>query len=132
MTEYIWKEEYSIGIEKLDREHQHIMGIINELKRAIDEKKTKELTSVILSELILYMNYHFKTEELYIELYDKEHLAAHKIGHRNLRRRLAQMQKDQKAGKDVSRELARLLTANFEKHMKDNDRQLATQILQNA
>jgi hemerythrin len=132
MDRIVWKNEMSVGVEKLDLEHQHILGIINELKDAIANNITGELTGVILSELILYMKYHFKTEELYLKMYKPKDLAKHKLGHKHIGRRLADMKKEFKSGKDVSIKLDRLLTANFERHLKREDKDLANTMIEHT
>ena len=34
-----WKEEYSVGIEEIDDQHQHMVGIINDLFYIINNKE---------------------------------------------------------------------------------------------
>lgn len=77
-----WESNYSVGIENIDKQHNHLIDLINKLYDAMKAKKTNEIMEDILRELINYTLIHFKTEEdLFAEFgYPTavEHTAEHK------------------------------------------------------
>jgi len=81
MEKICWKDEYSVGVEKIDHQHQHLFEIINKLIERPVSSDDSELVSDILTEMINYAREHFSTEEMLmrqygypaIELHEKEH-----------------------------------------------------------
>ena len=43
-TEFVWQDEYNIGVESIDREHQRLFKIINKLFVFREEEKDSQLT----------------------------------------------------------------------------------------
>ncbi len=76
-----WKDNYSVGIEILDEQHQGLVKLINDLHEAMKIGKAKETLNDILNKLIEYTATHFKTEEAFFERYDfpqsKVHIEEH-------------------------------------------------------
>ena len=78
METICWKDEYSIGIEKLDRQHQHLFEITNKLIEASDNS---ELISDILSEMTDYAKEHFTDEEELMQKYGYSEIESQKKQH---------------------------------------------------
>ena len=80
-----WKEEYRIGVEVIDQQHEKLFEIAG---RAFDLLKNTFLTDKydrmveILEELKAYTVFHFETEEKYLEEIGYRKLFSHKIEHR--------------------------------------------------
>ncbi|MES9844035.1 MAG: bacteriohemerythrin [Candidatus Sedimenticola sp. PURPLELP] len=63
MKKIIWKDEFSVGVEELDRQHQQIIDVINTL---IDKPRFLlrfQNVSSALVELTNYVSEHFLLEE---------------------------------------------------------------------
>lgn len=58
-----WTEEFSVGIPEVDREHQTLLALINELYDAVESGVGHEALNKVLDGLILYVSYHFAHEE---------------------------------------------------------------------
>lgn len=58
-----WSENYSVGIEKIDRQHKKIVSFLNELYEAMQCGQGKDVLGKVLSNLVLYTKTHFATEE---------------------------------------------------------------------
>ncbi len=75
-----WTDEFSI-CEPIDSQHKKIIDLINKLYDAFVNAKAKEVVSEIISELIAYADYHFRTEEQMFEKYNyslkHEHIREH-------------------------------------------------------
>lgn len=64
-----WKEEYSIGVPQIDKQHRRLFEIGNSIYELLenyilDDKYDKII--VIIEELKQYTKYHFQTEEQYM------------------------------------------------------------------
>lgn len=58
-----WSEKYAVHVKEFDQQHQKLVTLINDLHDAMKAGKGKEVTELILDELISYTDYHFKAEE---------------------------------------------------------------------
>ena len=79
-----WTEELSVGVEGIDRQHRHLMRLINEVDEVVQEGGTYQQFAPVLSELIDYTRTHFSNEE---ELLEKNHspgIEKHKKAHARL------------------------------------------------
>jgi hemerythrin len=77
-----WEEKYSVGIAKIDEQHQKLFNYLNDYYESIASGKSSETISLTLKNLIDYASYHFKDEEDWMSTipgYDaSEHVAEHK------------------------------------------------------
>ncbi|AET70337.1 hemerythrin-like metal-binding domain-containing protein [Desulfosporosinus orientis DSM 765] len=64
-----WKQEYEIGVELIDKQHQHLLEIGNSIYDLLENyllaDKYDKIVEII-NELREYTKYHFKTEEGYM------------------------------------------------------------------
>ena len=77
-------EEYLVGVDLIDREHEalfHIVARADELVRAFDASSGYDQIIHILEELKNYTKEHFSDEEEYMESIHYEGLAAQKRAH---------------------------------------------------
>ena len=79
-----WKNEYEIGIEKIDMEHKKIFEIANKGYKLLEndfyvDKYDKILD--IIDELREYAQFHFSEEEDYLASIGYKKLFTHKIQH---------------------------------------------------
>ena len=81
MENFCWKDEYSIGVEKLDHQHQHLFEIINKLIEQPGSSGDSTLVPEILTELVNYTREHFTDEEELIQEYGYPELEQHKKQH---------------------------------------------------
>ena len=58
-----WDASLSVGNEKIDKDHEVLVGIVNKLDDAINQAHGNDVISDILSELSDYIGYHFEHEE---------------------------------------------------------------------
>jgi hemerythrin-like metal-binding protein len=81
MEKVCWKDEYSLGIEKIDRQHQHLIEIVNKI---IDQPLSlgdTDLTANTIKEMVCYARQHFADEEKLMRRYGYPNLEAHKKEH---------------------------------------------------
>jgi hemerythrin len=69
MEKLNWKNEYSVGVEKLDNQHRHLLEIVNKLIEHPDTAANPNLVSEILTEMLNYAREHFSDEEELMQEY---------------------------------------------------------------
>ncbi|PKN90321.1 MAG: hypothetical protein CVU42_07110 [Chloroflexi bacterium HGW-Chloroflexi-4] len=79
--EIVWNEEYSVGVNILDRQHQTIINVLNKLFIIYDTTTEAKDLVTILNELIDYANLHFTTEETLLEKYHYRDLIVQRNEH---------------------------------------------------
>ena len=82
MEKIYWKDEYSVGVEKIDHQHRHLFEIINKLieQRSAASPDSK-LVSETLTEMLNYAKEHFATEEELMQEYGYPEIEQHKEQH---------------------------------------------------
>ena len=81
MEKVSWKDEYSVGVAKIDRQHRHLFEIINKLIDHSGTSKDPELVSETLTEMLNYAKEHFTTEEELMQEYGYPEIEPHKEQH---------------------------------------------------
>jgi hemerythrin-like metal-binding protein len=59
----VWSERFSMGLKKIDHQHQQLFKIINDLIANQNAAGGSEIIAEILDRMTKYTEYHFKTEE---------------------------------------------------------------------
>lgn len=79
-----WRDEYSVGIAELDKDHKRLLNLINQLQTAAHYQTSVEYEKEAFSELVDYTKGHFQREEALMEHYDYPGLAAHREQHKEM------------------------------------------------
>jgi hemerythrin len=58
-----WTDKLSVGVREMDRQHQIIIGLINDLHDAMLNRQGQSVLARVLDESIDYAVHHFSTEE---------------------------------------------------------------------
>lgn len=58
-----WDKSMSVGIDMIDKDHQKLLALINQLQTATHYNVDKQMISDVMHELISYTQYHFNREE---------------------------------------------------------------------
>ena len=75
-----WSQAISVGVNKIDNQHQFLFYLINKIERMEAELSGEKLESVIDS-LSGYVQIHFQTEEEYFARYNYADTAEHEKEH---------------------------------------------------
>ena len=99
-TVYIeWKPEFSVGIDRIDKQHQHLVALINQLAAAIANGHSREILGKVLEGLIGYARWHFADEEkLIADKLDPGLLHAHQAEHDKFSQTALKLQADFETG----------------------------------
>ncbi len=79
-----WSEKYSVGIKEIDKQHQKLVELINNLHDGMKAGKGKEVLGGVLNELANYTAFHFGTEENLFEKFGYPEANTHKRQHSDL------------------------------------------------
>jgi len=81
---YQWSEDYMLGIEEIDKQHQRLIEIANQVYAALNDQwrldKYNQILEV-LGELKEYTVYHFKFEEEYMAKISYKKRFSHSLEH---------------------------------------------------
>lgn len=58
-----WSDDFLVGDERIDQDHQMLLGLLNEYINAREQGASSDALTRILSELVLFTRYHFLREE---------------------------------------------------------------------
>lgn len=88
MTQYstvpiCWTQDYSVGVDVLDRHHQKLASLINQLAERVDDNIKSEKMVDILTALVNYAEYHFRHEEDLMAAAEYDDLESHRLEHRH-------------------------------------------------
>ena len=78
MAKMVWKDEYSVGKETLDAQHERLIDLFNRLDG--DEPLDR-----VLAELDRYADEHFRDEEGLLKAADYPDVARHRAHHKAFR-----------------------------------------------
>ncbi len=76
-----WNDSYKTGIETIDKQHQGLFSLINQLSQELDENQEKKLLEKTIEKLFDYAKYHFSTEEYLMRKANYERYQEHKNAH---------------------------------------------------
>jgi hemerythrin-like metal-binding protein len=76
-----WNNGYTLGIPKIDQQHRILLDLINKFIENQKDPENLHQTRLILTKLVNYCKYHFKTEETLIEIFNYGHADNHKKEH---------------------------------------------------
>lgn len=81
---YDFKEEYKIGVEEIDKQHQKLFELTDKAYCLLKDEYTLDKYDkivAIINELRDYTKFHFKSEEDYMESINYKKLFTQKIEH---------------------------------------------------
>jgi len=124
MKKIVWKGEFSVGVEALDRQHQQIIKIINSL---VDKPRIFlrfQNVSSALMELTTYVSEHFLLEEQLLQENGYPDLLSHSKKHDAYSEQITEFCRASLHGKsEVPYELLDFLTNWWNNHILHEDMQ---------
>ncbi len=118
-----WSTEYSVAVEAIDKQHQQLFAMLNELHDAMKAGKGAQEAPRILKKLVEYVCEHFALEEALMAEAHYPELARHKAEHDKLTSEVARMLQDIESGKTVlSMKLQGFLRSWLQEHILGTDK----------
>jgi hemerythrin-like metal-binding protein len=123
MAEITWSPALSVGVAQFDREHQRLIGYINDLRRAMSEGAGHRAVGTVLASLVNYTAAHFAHEESLLREHAYPGFVAHRKEHQALTAKVVALQRDFDAGQtSLALEIHDLLTKWLRHHILETDR----------
>jgi hemerythrin len=120
--EFVWKEEYEIGIKDIDAQHREIFSLMVELNDAIHLQKPKEVLDGILESILETSQKHFAFEERLLKKNKYENLPSHQTLHTAFGNRVERLIDTFEEGTNLSDHLADFLEEWLVHHIEGEDR----------
>jgi len=118
-----WNEGLSVGVAEIDRQHQQLIKMINELNDAMRQGKGKEVLGKIITGLANYTVTHFGTEEKYFAQYGYPEADSHKKAHADFTKKVTEFKSNFDQGRiGLSIEILDFLSDWLQKHIKVVDK----------
>jgi hemerythrin len=122
----IWTDLLSVKVPEIDMQHKKLVGILNKLYDAVTTGKSKDVIGEILISLISHTLIHFKTEEIYFDLYSFPEKETHKAEHKKFIETVTKLKTDYDSGKaTISFGVINLLRDWLIKHISGEDKKYA-------
>ncbi len=117
-----WQQTFETGILEFDEHHKQLVDLLNMAHDgACYGAETDELDAVI-NELIKYTEYHFISEEYWMEEYNYPFLISHRQEHQEFTKTIVQFHNDFQQGKaHLSMEILTFLMEWFNTHILGSD-----------
>ena len=119
-----WNDSLSVNVAEIDRQHQKLVSMINELNDAMKEGKGKDVLERIVDGLVGYTETHFRTEERYFEQFGYPDAGSHKKEHSAFVQKISDFKESFQAGKlCLSVEVMNFLSDWLRNHIKGTDQE---------
>jgi hemerythrin len=91
-----WSDDFLLGIDAIDRQHQRIFELLLRLEKSITEKESWNAQRFHLADLSEFLKFHLSVEESVLEILGYEELDMHKRGHSKLTDKMLSLEQDLK------------------------------------
>ena len=90
MEKINWDQNLSVGVAEIDRQHKQLVNILNQLLILDGISVDSETISDTLTKMTEYADYHFNSEEHYMQEYGYPEYETHRKEHIEFMRKTAQ------------------------------------------
>jgi hemerythrin len=98
MALFAWTQQMSVGMAQIDKEHQGLFDIINQLHTAMLGGRGNEALRPVLAHLVEYTKFHFGHEVELLRMHGYPGLADHLKLHEMFRAKVGELDAQVKAG----------------------------------
>jgi hemerythrin len=121
-----WTEALSVHIAEIDKQHQRLITLINQLDDAIHVGNDHDVLGAVLEELLDYTRTHFRYEENLLKTNGYPELEAHKAEHDSLTEKVVFLGDYFKRGENLNTvQIMQFLKIWLEEHIMGVDRTYA-------
>jgi hemerythrin-like metal-binding protein len=85
----VWNDSFSVGVRKIDKQHQELINIMNLLVENEDAGGNSETLASVLDRMTKYAHYHFETEETLMLEYHYPDYESHRDDHTDFKLKTA-------------------------------------------
>ncbi len=102
MTYFKWSNDYELGVEEIDKQHQTWLGLLEQLYDAMSRGDGSAVIGKVLDNVLTYTKVHFSTEEKLMESHGYPGLADHKTLHKGFIARIDETKASYDSGSMVN------------------------------
>ena len=125
MAYFEWADDLVIDNGPIDKDHRHLVDLVNELHTATSQGHGQQIVANILESLINYTSDHLQREERLMASVNFPNLERHKIGHVKFTQDLRALQTKYEAGSiTVASQLSTALRDWLSLHIRRSDKEL--------
>ncbi len=125
-----WKERLRIGHPEIDRQHQGLVALINQLIDLLNQSATPATAAPLVRQLAEYAMNHFRLEETYMVRCGFTGLPEHKSEHERFVRQVLGFNRDtREISHDLLQEMLSFLSGWLVRHVYSMDREYAPCVL---
>lgn len=118
-----WRDSYSVGVARFDKEHRRLVELINDMFIIVRDKGDSAALNTVVQALIEYTEYHFSSEEEAMEEANYPDLVEHKQHHADLKKKVTTfLEQITAGGEDVRTELYHFLREWLINHIVKEDK----------
>ncbi len=119
-----WSDDYLVGVQTLDNQHNVLFNLLNELDAAMVGGQARKMIVQMLRKLLNYARGHFSAEEAMMAAAGFPGLAQHRIQHRNLTKRVQEFEaRFERGERTVNLQLLSFLREWATRHIQDADKE---------
>jgi hemerythrin len=118
-----WDASFSVKVEMIDKQHQMLVQMVNELNNAMLNGNEKETIGKLIDKLITYAAMHFAREEHYFDTLGYPETDVHKQQHDDFEKKVSSFEADFKADRQsLSQDIMQFLSNWLVEHIKGSDK----------
>lgn len=121
---FVWKPEYSVGIDSIDTQHRKLVSLINNLQTAIDYSAGEQFEREALDALVDYTRTHFGYEEDLMQKHCYPSFEPHRAEHHRMIANVETVLESYREDPDAAMQEANSFLKNWLiKHINGTDKQ---------
>jgi hemerythrin len=122
-----WDASFSVNVEMIDKQHQMLVEIINDLNNAMLNGNEKETIGKLINKLIAYAAMHFAREEDYFDTLGYPETDVHKRQHDDFENKVSAFEADfNEDRQSLSHDILQFLRDWLVGHIKGSDKKYST------
>jgi hemerythrin len=129
MTLFSWDERYKLAHPQIDREHEALFALAEQVLHALDNGHKKEAVREIFDRLIQYIQVHFAHEEALMNQHLYPGIGVHMAEHRKLTAQVTEFYKQFEADRlTITTETLQFLRNWLDHHIRQSDQLVVVHI----
>lgn len=116
-----WTDAFSVKVNAIDEQHKKLVGYLNELYDALEQKEEQKILTRLFNNLDKYAQVHFSFEEKYFEKFSYDKKDIHFSQHQWFVNELKRMKKQISSGTMDAEDLLGFLVNWLVNHIKGSD-----------
>jgi len=119
-----------VGVGKIDKQHESLVGMINFLMEARENSSSPETISIVLGEMAKYVYVHFRDEEQFMFEHFYPGLDEHRQIHKSFEAQILEFKKLYEEGQtDLLEDVLEFLTNWLVMHIQGDDKDMVDEVL---